>query len=190
MAGLIFMAMLVVMVVVLFIQLIRQKPIKKLLIVYVLIIGSYHLIVSNKCGPNSADVKVMKPMAQKIADYIVAHGIPKSLKDIPDLPYTLECKHIELYKNRMREEVAKEQARYIEIDERCIFKKERTYNINYYAYLYQKGDINSSLRFKIRSENYTGIKYSFFSNGKRTYMRYAPKIYSSNTSGICNPMRM
>jgi len=41
------------------------------------------------CGPNSADVKVMKPMAEKISEYIMQNGIPKSLKNIPDLPNKL-----------------------------------------------------------------------------------------------------
>ena len=50
------------------------------------------------CGPNQVDVEVMKPMAQKISEYIVKNGIPESLKDIPDLPYALkECKKETVY---------------------------------------------------------------------------------------------
>jgi len=55
------------------------------------------------CGPNSSDVKVMKPMAEKISEYIVKHGIPESLKDIPDLPYKLEgCEKETVYGPSMK----------------------------------------------------------------------------------------
>jgi len=42
------------------------------------------------CRPDGEVVRVATPMVEKIADYIVKHGVPDSLADIPDLPYGLE----------------------------------------------------------------------------------------------------
>jgi len=89
MAGLVLMFMIAVMVVVLFFRLVMQKPVKKYLLASSIILGSYLVTVSCACGPNPKDVAVMKPMAEKIADYIVKHGIPKSLEEIPGLPYKI-----------------------------------------------------------------------------------------------------
>ena len=45
------------------------------------------------CGPNKLDVRKMKPMAEKVSQYIITNGSPESLKNIPDLPYELvECR--------------------------------------------------------------------------------------------------
>ncbi len=90
MSGLILMVMIIVMVVVLFVKLVKQKQVKNLLISYVVILGGYHLLISQKCGPNSADVKAMKPQAEVITNYILKHGIPKSIAEIPNLPYPLD----------------------------------------------------------------------------------------------------
>ena len=73
------------------VALVTQKPIVIVSVVggFVLGVFGFNALYHHTCGPNSADVKVMKPMAEKISDYIVKNGIPKSLKDIPDLPYGL-----------------------------------------------------------------------------------------------------
>jgi len=196
MAGLMLMAMIVVMVVVLFIQLVRQKPLKNLLLWYGAILMSYHLFVTFSCGPNSSDVKVMKPMAQKIADHIVAHGIPKSLKDIPDLPYRLEgCVMKIIYQNEYDEKVESNNA-YLSIkDESCTFyyKKDKKYTIwIWFAEHYVNKQLTHG-SIELNAENSkTGVDYSFtiekydrLSFDKNRY----PFVYSSKTSGICNPMR-
>ena len=59
------------------------------ILVYIVSLVGFNYFYNYTCGANSADVKVMKPMAQKISDYIIKNGIPESLKDIPDLPYGL-----------------------------------------------------------------------------------------------------
>ena len=75
-------------ILIVYISLAKKK--KRALLISVVILGMFNLYVRHTCGPNSADVKVMKPMAEKISEYIVKNGIPESLKDIPDLPYALE----------------------------------------------------------------------------------------------------
>jgi len=62
------------------------------ILVFIVSLVGFNYFYNYTCGPSSADVKVMKPMAQKISDYIVKNGIPESLKDIPDLPYGFTCK--------------------------------------------------------------------------------------------------
>ena len=120
------------------------------------------------CGPNSADVKVMKPMAEKISEYIVKHGIPKSLKDIPDLPYGLEgCEY--------------EESNY----EKCYFD-EKKYSANIF--------IPYPPLYEIRlfaEKSKTVIYYDFEVNadGKFTLKTENSHIYSSNTNGICTQLR-
>jgi len=188
MAGLMLMAMIVVMVVVLFVQLVRQKPIKKLLLSYLLILGSFHLFVSYSCGPNSADVKVMKPMAQKIADHIVAHGIPKSLADIPDLPYGVEgCERSEEYHDYKSNIVVKNKAMIYKIREKCNYANG---NISIYfgVTLWLKDNTWDGM-LKLTSSNETVLFYPFESDNNKTFKFDDMDIGSRKDDGICNPMR-
>ena len=164
MAGLVLMFMVAVMVVVLFFRLVMQKPVKKYLLASSIILGSYLVTVSCACGPNPKDVAVMKPMAEKIADYIVKHGIPKSLEEIPGLPYELECD---------------------QSGKKCHYLKDDKYKVElYYAISKQEPVIEF---FNKRSK--TGIQYWFkLSNGTVTLERKG-SAYSTKSSGICNPMK-
>jgi len=87
-----FLLIVFIMAIVLVIQLFRKKPVKKLLLGYVVILASYIFYVSYTCGPNRSDVKAMKPMAEAIKSYVLKNGMPKSLNDIPNLPYELHQK--------------------------------------------------------------------------------------------------
>jgi hypothetical protein len=79
----------------------------------------------------------MKPMAEKIADYIVENGIPESLKDIPDLPYRLEgCERSVTYRKQVdvsyRDTKKKEDASFAIINEGCRFVyKQNTYKVHF-----------------------------------------------------------
>jgi len=186
MAGLILMAMIVVMVVVLFVQLVRQKPVKKLLLSYLLILGSFHLYVVNTCGPNSSDVKVMKPMAQKIADHLVAHGIPKSLADIQGLPYVVEgCERSEEYRNYSNNKSTKDEAYYYDIDEKC---KYNNISIDFGVSVYFKDD-TMSCRIELVSPSETVLSHSFSRDKNNTFEFSKMDIGSRKDDGICNPMR-
>jgi len=196
MAGLMLMAMIVVMVVVLFVQLVRQKPMKKLLLSYLLILGSFHLFVSYSCGPNSADVKVMKPMAQKIADYIVAHGIPKSLADIPDLPYEVEgCERRVTYKNStiipIKIVKTEEDANFAIIEEGCTFQEDsKKYSLSIFFTKDYDDTIGEGNLKLINWQSATAISYIFKGAKEHKFvLQYIPKFYSGNTSGICAPFR-
>jgi len=143
-------------------------------IVLLYIIGAIFMKSYNKeCSPNKEDIAIMKPMAEKIADYIVANGIPKSLEDIPDLPYEVEgCEN----------------------NYKCYFIKENKYKVTFGS------PINNTVyELNIYSEvGNTGIDYFFMRKDERIIFHNMhgfgnlknPNIYSNNTIGICNPMRM
>ena len=91
-----FVLMGLIAILIVYISVAKKK--KRALLISVVILGMFHIYVRHTCGPNSSDVKVMKPMAEKISEYIVKNGIPESLKDIPDLPYGLEeCRKETIY---------------------------------------------------------------------------------------------
>jgi len=84
------------------------------------------------CRPSYSVVKTATPMVEKIADYIVEHGVPESLEDIHDLPYVLNgCKKTIIYWND--HDIVKEikDAEWIEIKGTCTFlNKGKTFNVN------------------------------------------------------------
>ncbi|MGB5965619.1 MAG: hypothetical protein WBG65_08795 [Sulfurimonadaceae bacterium] len=159
----------VVMVLVLLVQLFRKKPVKKLLLSYVLILGSYYLYVAYTCGPNSADVKVMKPQAEVITNYILKHGIPESLAEIRGLPYKLDrCK------------------REMHNLERC------TYSINTNMYeieIYNLSSLNVHI-YNEKSETGLRFRMKYEESNKKWILVEKNIAYSSKNNGICNPLRM
>ena len=167
MAGLILIGMIVVMLLVLFVQMLRKKPLKKLLLSYGVILGGYYLYVTYTCGPNRADVKVMKPQAEAITAYILKDGIPETLADIPNLSYQwgqckMTSKNIEL----------------------CHFKKNNTLYRTKIDHLFCILDIYNE-----KSE--TGVFVNFEKLNDGTW-RVSKKLtpYSTKNDGICNPMKM
>jgi hypothetical protein len=160
------------MVVVLLIQLVRKKAVKKLLLSYLVILVGYHLFVGTSCGPNSADVKVMKPQAEAITNYILKNGIPKSMADIPDLPYAWDrCE------------------RRSSNTEECYFKVGKNqYNtqLNFISDKYG-ADIYIDTDNK-KSETGIFTKIVIQSNGTFE-IKDRFKSYSTKNDGVCNPMR-
>jgi len=148
------------------------------------------------CGPNSADVKVMKPMAEKISDYIIKNGIPKSLKDIPDLPYGLVgCENRSYYQGEYDEKMmnyiklpSQNEANSKLIQQKChfyylskIYKIDihGGYGINVGGDLYMNIDANSD----------TGMQYYFsIDKNEKIYYKHSG-AYSSKSDGICKPWK-
>ena len=127
----------------------------------------FNALYRHLCGPNSADVKVMKPMAEKISAYIIKNGIPKSLKDIPDLPYGLVgCKKVQ------------------ENFEKCTFYQHKQFEIE----MYILGDIDIEAYSKTTE---TGLRYELYKKDNDTQWVLSRKdiAFSSKIDGICNPMR-
>jgi len=187
MAFIVLVLIIFIMLVEMIIQLFRRKPVKKLLISYVVILVVYNLYVNYTCGPNRSDVKVMKAMTEAIKAHIAKNGIPKSLEDIPNLPYKLKgCKREEYYQNYdSYDHVPKEKATLHQIEEKCHFE-----NI----------DLELGLTEKLESLKIGGY-LSMFSNNKTELSLHLRAIDgkhftfdeidigSSKSTGICNPMR-
>ena len=123
------------------------------------------------CGPNMSDVGVMKPMAQKISDYIVKNGIPESLKDIPDLPYGL----VECNKKRADEEA------------RCIFiAKDKKYDLTFFM-----GHETHYILILNQEKTHTAMISTFDMNLKtlRYTVNKSMESYRDEITGRCAPKR-
>ena len=165
----------ILLAIVLLLYILFSKRKKRAVLISLGIIVLYHLYVTYTCGPDPRDVRVMKPMANAISDYIVKHGIPKSLSEIPGLPYKLEgCKKKEGFPYSLF----------------CTFNKDysvefaddpnhRYYSVNFYA---PNSSTGMDIDFKVVDGNRLILE-------KSTPRLPNPHIYSSKITGICNPMR-
>ena len=104
-----------------------MKIIKWILVLPFIALALFVLARFAFCRPSYSVVKTATPMVEKMADYIVKHGMPDSLEQIPNLPYKLnECKKNIVYwtSERPRKIVKnKQEANYAVISEKCSFSK-------------------------------------------------------------------
>ncbi len=162
-----FFALLILAVLALVVAIVLRRYLKIVFPLLVVCIGGFYIYAKIHCGPDPKDVAVIKPMAEAIGNYVVKHGIPESLEEIPDLPYELEgCEDID--------------------DEKiCHYKKDFAYVVRIYT------PITNELVIEIFNQNSkTGIQYWFKVNNTKIVLERKGNAYSSKTSGICNPMRM
>ena len=138
----------------------------------------FNAYYKHACGPNSADVKVMKPMAQAISDYIIKHGVPESLEDIPDLPYGL---------------VGCERDKEYDYQENCKFKNQTIeLYFRYGKYMINKKmqeEVNMEMRKIVNNITETGLLVDFKKKNNSFIQLGKIKLYSGKTSGICKPWR-
>ncbi len=177
----------ILLAIVLLIYILFSKQKKRAVLISLGIIVLYHLYVTYTCGPNPWDVRVMKPMAKAISDYIVKHGIPKSLSEIPNLPYRLEgCKREEYYENfKSYDHVPKEKAKMHQIRETCHFKNIHL-RFGVTEFLNDK-KIDGAIR--MRSDNKTTFSQYFSGKENKNFSFEAIHIGSGKNTGICNPLR-
>jgi hypothetical protein len=142
MAGLIMLGLIALMVLTLIVMLFLRQGWKRILVAFVgfvVVIGLFNSYVMKTCLPNAKDVEIMTPQAEVITNYILKNGIPKSLAEIPDLPYRLEnCERELLYKQYRKvgyieeefEEKNREGAKGEVLREKCEFRQDnRTYDV-------------------------------------------------------------
>lgn len=166
MAGLIMLGLIGLMVLTLVTMLVTRRGLKRTLAAFVgflIIIGLFNLYVLKTCGPNAKDVETMIPQAEAISDYILKNGIPESLIEIPNLPYSLEnCKQQLLYQKYRKvgtteqyfEEKDKNDAKGEVLNEKCEFNQGgRIYEINIRFSASYKKEINASNNITIFNSN-------------------------------------
>lgn len=146
------------------------------------------------CRPNYFVVKTAKPVAEKIADYIVKNGIPERLDKIPDLPYKLtNCKRVENYWKEHKQVKNKDIAETIEIFMSCTFdhrtkilSKYEVYDVTLkYNNSFKQIDIdiinnsaNTGIGYELKENNNSKYKITFFSNG-----------YTLKSNGVCRSFK-
>jgi len=146
------------------------------------------------CGPNNADVKVMKPMAEKISKYIMTKGIPESLKDIPELPYALEgCERSEEYLNVVNgdwKQTDIKHAQLIRKTEKCILlNKNKKINILLSVETYLS-DREIYISLEMRNDlSKTVANIDLKKNGTHFLVDYPLNFGSSKNGGICTTMK-
>jgi hypothetical protein len=158
----------------------------------------FNAYYKHACGPNSADVKVMKPMAQAISDYIIKHGVPESLKDIPDLPYGLVgCERVVYYSqfdNKIYEYIKvkeREKATTESVREQCNFiANKRDYYFKYRS-LFDLENNTKGVTIEIgNNDSLTWTLFHFKTNENNiTTGDSMANFKCSKDTGICNPMR-
>lgn len=171
MSGLILLALLVLMVVTLVIMLILQQGIKRILLTFggfLIVIGIFYLYVVKTCGPNPKDVEVMTPQTEVITNYVLKNGVPKSMQEIPNLPYQWDrcertSKNVEWCYFHVNGNSYGSRLYFLTGSEIFI----RTYN--------EKSETGVSTSLKYQSND----------------IRFIPKLtpYSTKHDGVCNPMR-
>ena len=139
---------------------------KKVWYGFALFLVGFYFYAKFSCGPSLIDIYRMKPMAEKIANYIVKNGIPESLEDIPGLPYELEgCENID-------------------DEKKCHYKKDSAYIVSIYIPITNELTLET-----FNTDSKTGIQYWFKKDNTKIILERKGNAYSSKTSGICNPMR-
>ena len=147
------------------------------------------------CGPNYFVVKTAKPVAEKIADYIVKNGIPERLDKIPDLPYkVINCKRTSLFTKEvdLKEiNVANQkEAEWKEVNESCALDTPDNYyyKISFWFAINYKFPKRSSGRLEIESSN-TVVTVSFKKDDNNNIIHDAIGTANINTNGICRSFK-
>ena len=183
-----------VLMLVVYISLTKKK--KRALLISAVVLGIYILYVVKTCGPNRTDVKVMKPMAEAISQYIMKNGVTQSLKDIQGLPYGLVgCdRQVEYWKTKITgaEKVKNlNDATGTTVYENCKFIIEnKTYYVNTISNYEKNSNINEiDIHIGNKQSGTGGLMVFSTDEHKIVSNHFKIKFSTGKTSGICNPMR-
>ena len=178
MAGLILIGLVGLMVVTLIVMASmrsRKKTILKTMGLFFVAIVVLNFSAIWNCGPNEKEVELMKPQAEAISKYILENGLPKSMLEIPNVPYEWDRCERESWNV-----------------EYCYFY---FYENFYTARLYFLGESYKSIFLYIENEkSETGVSFTVIQelkDGLETNKLVENlKAYSTKDDGLCNPMRM
>ena len=150
-------------------------------------VGLFFVLRFVSCGPSYSDMKKMNPMINAIGNYIARNGIPKSLNDIPNLPYELSgCKRNDYYENyKTDKHVSKDNAQMHQIEEICYFKNIKLeFGITNYL---ENSEISGMI--KMVSDNKTVMSEGFETKNGKTFELDEINAGSYKNSGICRSLR-
>ena len=140
------------------------------------------------CRPDGEVVRVATPMVEKIADYIVEHGVPESLADIYDLPYELEgCKVSVKYEKKIGDKFIKvsseNEADYILYEQSCSFhQKDRIYRVWLWFEKFgeiQKGDLQVVSNYSYVETRFEIKNYKLEYSGAYSWFKHHGTLCSS-----------
>jgi len=115
-----------------------MKVLKWILMLPLIALALFVLARFAFCRPSYSVVKTATPMVEKMADYIVEHGIPDSLEQIPDLSHKLNnCKKKIVYEKEVElrdiKVDSKEEADWATHKEECKFiYKDKRYDVMFW----------------------------------------------------------
>ena len=145
------------------------------------------------CRPSYSVVKIATPAVEKIADYIVKHGIPDSLDQIPNLPYELKrCKkHIIYEKEDMPNDIKvynKEEADWAIYKEECSFVyRDAVYDVKFWFIEHYKSIQSTHGDLDIQ-QGKTSVGTSFeYQDGKLVAVGIGSSF--DNRVGFCRPFK-
>ncbi len=147
------------------------------------------------CGPDRGVIKVMKPVAQIMADDIIKNGIPESLADIEKLPYKLVgCSKSEVFRKRTAPVSIvekKENADSSTVTESCTFtEKNKLYSIDFWFYedFHNKKTAHGKILIS-DSNTYTRFSVRFNTNNDEKLMRSLGHEYSIHHGILCSSFK-
>jgi hypothetical protein len=132
----------------------------------------------------------MKPMAEAISSYIIKHGVPKSLRDIPGLPYRLEeCEREEEYlklENGDMQPSDFTKADLYNFKEKCHFAN---IQLQFWMQKEPKEKHHTTVSLKMVSSGRTFFEAGLAMNKNGKFIKLDNLIGSYKNTGICNPMK-
>ena len=142
------------------------------------------------CRPSYSVVKTATPMVEKMADYIVKHGMPNSWEQIPGLPYKLkQCKknitYIKEVELRDIKVNTKEEADYTVISHKCSFSQNSdVFNVEL-LYSEEAGEISGDLDIELcKTSVGTAFRYE---DGKLISVGIGSNL--DTRFGFCRPFK-
>jgi len=159
-----------------------------------ILLALYALLRFTFCRPNYFVVKTATPMVEKMADYIVEHGVPESLDVIPNLPYEIKnCKRTYKYEKRVVlkdiEVLTQKEADKAIVNEICYFSDNtHLYKIKLWLVEHYITPKNIYGKLSIRS-NKTHVGISFDTNKNGKLIRKTMGSGFDNRFGFCRQFK-
>jgi len=153
-------------------------------------LGLFYLARFLFCNPDKDVEKIVRPLAQTIVEYVKKHDIPKTLNEIKDLPYNLQCEN-----KNTKTHYIKETVYYVESSQKCIFTNmNKNYEVLFKTEEYRTGTLGIDIEV---THQKTLVKYVTYRNeqGKgiwinKQYPEGEVRYGYGKRTGICKIWRL